>query len=69
MLVAERGVFIGEILRELRREYAYTQKDLAAVANLNEIMISELAYGSRRSRPLVVLKLTDRDFVEVRHRR
>ena len=64
--VAERGFEIGERVRELRRERALTQDELAGIANVHPITISELERGKRNASARTVKRLAEALGVDVR---
>ena len=66
MPVAERGLYIGKRLRELRQERALTQKELAELAQVSEITISELENNRRTAAARTLRKLAGALGVEVR---
>lgn len=66
MIVAARGVFIGERLRELRNERALTQEQLANLAKVHFGSISELENNRRPAMPGTVRKLANALEVDVK---
>jgi transcriptional regulator with XRE-family HTH domain len=47
VLVAERGLFIGETLRKLRLERGLTQPELAKSADVHPVTVSDLERNTR----------------------
>jgi len=57
VLVAERGLYIGQRLRDLRYRHGHTQKELGKAAGLDEITISELERNKRTASARSLRKL------------
>lgn len=64
--VAERGFEVGERIREMRRERALTQDELAEIANVHPVTISELERGKRSASARTVKRLAKAFCVDVR---
>lgn len=66
MKLVERGFDIGDKIRELRRERALTQTELADEAGVHEITISDIERKKRKASARTLRKLASALGVEVR---
>lgn len=66
MRALERGFEIGERLRELRRESALTQDELAEMSGVHKITISDIERGASRASAATLRKLARALEVDVR---
>lgn len=65
MLVAQRGLYIGERLRELRYLRALTQRGLSDISKVDEITISNLENNKRTASARTLRRLAPALGVEV----
>ncbi len=65
MKLAERGLRIGHRLRELRQERALTQDELAVLADVHPVTISDLERNERAAAARTLRKLAKALGVEV----
>lgn len=66
MLLTERDIRIGRKVRDLRWERAVTQAELAKLAGIHEITISDIENGKRSPSARTLRKLAGAFDVEVR---